>query len=355
MSSKSQALDDLDCMLTQFESGFDKENIAKKETIIEKEIQSNNSPVITNNLTKYKSKNSSLLLLQKKSKSLYSISNCSTPKLSSLEKEIEYLNVLNETGQLNDSVHESPKLVSPIVRCTAALSQNNLASSNESINTPKTNSLGSNLNENCEGLNRKIKFDDDTGSDSGSQKERKIGNKLETVDEDDEILANLNEAEINNSNLLKKSKIEDENSRLANEEKFEISGFRTASGKNLLFNKENVIKDVQNGEVEKLELSGFQTANGKSLLYKKENVLRVEDETKSETKFQLSGFQTANGKSLIYNKENVIKDDTLINADDIGLSGFQTASGKSLHYKKENMLKEENMVNIIKCFINILS
>ena len=233
----------------------------------------------TVHLSKFKSKNSSLLLLQKKSKSLYNISSCSTPKLSTLEKEIEYLNVLNETGQLNDSVHESPRLVSPIVRCTTTLSQNNLASSNESINTPKIDNCVTNLKENCEGINRKIKFDDETGSDSGSQKDRnKQGNKLETVDEDDEILANLNETDtINKSNLLRKSRLEDEKSQSTIDKNIEISGFKTASGKNLLFNKENVIKDTENSDAEKLETPGFQTANGKSLFYKKDNVLKDEN------------------------------------------------------------------------------
>ncbi|CAF0722981.1 unnamed protein product [Brachionus calyciflorus] len=389
--NRTQALDDLDCMLTQFENSFDKENILKKDAIIES--TKNNSPLLTNNLPSIKTKaKNSLLLLHKKSKSLYNLANCSTPKVNSLEKEIEYLNVLNETGQLNDSVHESPKLVSPIIRCTS--SQNQITLSNESLNTPKSNTVV-NLNQLGEGLNRKIKFDDETGSETGSQKDQVRPNRLETVNEDEEILANLNETE----DFVKKPREvnvqkQDPNRNLneAKNEKVNLaekSGFQTASGKILMYNKENVMReDVETSSLKDtldkseckidnllcskkddvvneipskisigpeknsvMEISGFQTASGKSLLFRKDNILKdietkmeIDSQKESLSEKQL-GLYESNGKELVSTNSS----NEFLKKSTTQLSGFQTASGKSLLYKKDNIIKDDSIKNESEC------
>lgn len=208
--------------------------------------------------------NSTLLLLHKKSKSFNSLQNCSTPKVI-LDKELESINLLNESGQL-----DSPKVTSPIIRSSLV----QIAEKNSNKETPKIDNVSSilaNGEVSLETLSRKIKFEDEPCS----SEPRKFSKKLETVQEDEELLAHVTEIE-NNSNLTEPNL---------------LSGFQTANGKALMYNKEKLIQEKEE------TLSGFLE---KSLLYKNENII--------EPKLEVSGFQTASGKNLTFKKENIIKD-----------------------------------------------
>lgn len=369
-------------------------------------LSQDGSPVLISELSqasRFRNKTNSLLLLHKKSKSLYSVpSNCSTPKVH-IDKELEHLNALYETGALNETkTHNtnSPKLTSPIIKSSIShLSNITLCNDLIDLNTPKIENTTSCLsNGEClENISRKIKFDEDVTVDA-IQKETIVkifGKKLETVEEDEELLDHLTEIENKNTRnvalnesikeMILENRIENKGSSVI------ISGFQTASGKNLAFNKEKIIKDITDqleevkpilgqDQVEILNkgsnliMSGFQTASGRNLLFKKDKIIRDianndleiqntinNKATADEPIVSLSGFQTANGKNLAFKKDKIIKDiidkndemnipidkhqfqeidSNLKNVSNLAISGFQTASGKNLAFKKDKIIKD---------------
>lgn len=131
-----------------------------------------------------------------------------------------------------------------------------------------------------------------------------------------------------------------------------LSGFQTASGKTLMYNKDKIMELEDNEKIHCQSSqfkSGFQTASGKTLMYNKDKIMELEDNEKinSEPSEFTSDFQTAGGKILKYKREKILELDTEIKQDDdlklnLVQSGFQTAGGKALLYNKDKMIDFES-------------
>jgi hypothetical protein len=152
---------------------------------------------------------SNITSLNRKAKS-HLPSSCSTPKLE-IAKEIEFLNTLYSTGAFENTQRliSNPAEGSPIIGSANALRKTAPALFNKDVNfehTPMVDSTISLINHTTpvlDNINRNLKFEEEI-----IEKERRTSiaskkpSKLVMVEEDDELLAHMNEIDSKNNLTL---------------------------------------------------------------------------------------------------------------------------------------------------------
>ena len=214
---------------------------------------------------------------------------------------------------------------------------------NSQDDTPSTHSSGKisyesdNKANNLDNLNRNLNFDDTIDNDKNSQSQTKLfntnsnNNKLETVEEDDELLAHVEKMESNN------------NTKLNDESLFEV-GFKTAKGGNIAIKKESLMlreklhqnenEDMTKTNSDSFIQVGFMTAKGSNIVVKKETIISIEKKIEQENFKLKDDIITCSSKAT-----NSLTSSVVCNSNNVIFSGFQTATGKKISINEDILEK----------------